>query len=311
MTRFRMRTFGSAIAAAIVAGLVLPASPAYALFHLMKVTEVFAGTTDQPAAQFVELQMYANDQRFVATNEVVIFDGSGAETGTFTFTSALQNGDSQSYVLIATPEAEALFGVRADLEMAPDIIAGGGKACFRGNDGALIDCASWGNYTGDDAGSGSPFNPPIGLVGGQSMTRTTSGGSDPSRLDEEDDTDDSAADFGSASPSPTNNAGDTAGVVTHDRSVTLGIKGARRMVASGRVTAEDDFEACFSEVPVRLQRKGSTRWTTVTATTTDTSGNYRVTTKDRTGTYRALAPELDPTEEHRCSKAVSPARKRR
>lgn len=311
MTHLHIRTFGSVIAAALVAGLLLPAPPAYALFHLMKVTEVFAGTTDQPAAQFVELQMYANDQRFIATHEVVIFDGSGTETGTFTFTSALQNGASQSYVLVATPEAEALFGVPADLEMTPEIVSGGGKACFRGNDGALIDCASWGTYTGDDAGSGTAFNQPIGLVGDQSMTRITSGGSDPSRLDEEDDTDDSAADFRSAPPSPTNNAGDTAGVVTHDRSVTLNITGARRMVTSGQVTAEDDFEACFSEVPVRLQRKGSTRWTTVTATTTDPSGNYRVATKDRTGTYRAIAPELDPTEEHRCSKAVSPARRRR
>ena len=310
MTRRRMRTAGSVVAAALVAGLLLP-EPAYALFHMMKVTEVFAGTTDQPAAQFVELQMYANDQRFVTTHEIVIFDSSGAETGRFTFTSALQNGASQSYVLIATPEAETLFGVPADLEMTPAMVAGGGKACFRGNDGALIDCASWGNYTGDDSDSGTPFNSPVGLVGDSSMTRTTSGGSNSSRLDEEDDTNDSAADFGSTSPSPTNNAGDAAGVVTHDRSVTLSLTGTRRVVATGKVTAEGDFEQCFSEVPVLLQRKSSRRWTTVERASTDASGNYRVATENRPGTYRTKAAQFSPADEHRCSEAVSPSRKRR
>ena len=296
---------------ACVAAALFPARPAYALFHLMKVTEVFAGTTEQPAAQFVELQMYADQQRFVATHEVVVFDSSGEESGTFTFTSALPNGASQSYVLVATPEAEALFGVTPDLEMTPELTAAGGKACFRGNDGALIDCASWGSYDGDDAGSGTPFNAPVGLIGDQSMTRLISGGSDPSALDEGDDTGDSAADFEFASPSPTNNAGDSAGVVTHDRSVTLALKGSRRLVASGKVTAEGDFEGCFSEVPVRLQKKSTSGWKTVESGSTDTAGNYRLVAKSRPGRYRTTAPELSPAEDHRCSAATSPVRRRR
>ena len=297
-------------AVACVAAALLPIRPAYALFHLMKVTEVFAGTTEQPAAQFVELQMYADQQRFVATHEVVVFDSSGEEAGTFTFTSALQNGASQSYVLVATPEAETLFGVTADLEMTPAIAAGGGKACFRGNDGALIDCASWGSYNGDDEGSGTPFNSPVGLIGDQSMTRRTSGGSDPSGLDEQDDTGDSAADFESASPSPTNNAGESAGVVSHDRSVTLALKGTRRLVATGKVTAEGDFEGCFSQVPVRLQRKTSGGWKAIQNGSTDDAGNYRLVARARSGRYRTVAPELTPAEDHRCLAATSPVRRR-
>ena len=298
------------VAAVVIASLLVPAPPAHALFHLMKVTEVFAGTTEQPSAQFVELQMYADNQRFVATHEVVVFDAAGTESGTFTFTSALPNGASQAYVLVATPEAETMFGVPADLEMAPEMAANGGKACFRDSSGGLIDCASWGNYTGDDADSGTPFNSPIGLVGGQSMTRDTSGGSDPAALDAEDDTGDSAADFQSADPSPTNNAGDAAGVTTHDRSVSLTIKGASRWIASGRVTAEGDFEQCFAGVSVRIQKRASGRWSTVTSTTTDAAGSYRKGIRAKAGAYRAKVPEIQPSEEHRCSKAVSPTRKR-
>lgn len=295
--------------ACAVAFVSLPVTPAHALFHLMKVTEVFAGTAEQPNAQFVELQMYADGQRFVATHEIVVFDASGAEAGTFTFTSPLANGASQSYVLIATAEAEALFGVPADLEMTPAMAGNGGRACFRDNQGDLIDCASWGNYTGDHADSGTPFNAPIGLVGGQSMTRKTTAGN-PNALDEADDTNNSSADFEFADPSPTNNAGDTAGVTSHDRTVTLTLKGRSRLVAIGKVTAEGDFEACFAEVPVRLQRRKSGRWVTVKESTTDGTGSYRVAAKDRPGTYRTKAPELEPSKEHRCNGATSPKRKR-
>ena len=304
------RRIAAVVVAPILFILFLPAPAAHALFHLMKVTEVFAGTTEQPTAQFVELQMYADQQRFVATHEIVVFDASGAESGTFTFTSALANGAAQSYVLIATPDAEAMFGVAPDLEMTPAMAANGGKSCFRDNSGGLIDCASWGNYTGDNAGSGTPFNSPLGLVGGQSMTRKTSGGTNPDGLDEQDDTGDSAADFEFADPSPTNNAGDTSGVTSHDRTVTLRLKGASRLVATGKVTADGDFEACFAEVPVELQRRRSGSWATIKESTTDTSGSYRITARDRPGTYRTKAPELEPSAEHRCREGLSPRRKR-
>lgn len=277
----------------------------------MLVTEVFAGTTEAPNAQFVELQMYSDQQRFVAGHEVVVFDSSGAEAGSFTFTTALANGASQSYVLIATPEAETLFGVSPDLEMTPEMATGGGQACFRdGTNGDLIDCASWGNYSGDPAASGTPFNSPLGLVGGQSMTRKTAGGDNPDGADAGDDTNNSASDFEAADPSPTNNAGDSAGVVSHDRTVTLALKGSSRLVATGKVSAEGDYEACFASVPVKLQRRSSGRWATVKSGATDDAGAYRIAANDRPGTYRTRAPELEPEAEHRCRDAVSPRRKR-
>lgn len=134
--------------------------------------------------------------------------------------------------------------------MDASIAGGGGKACFRSSGGELIDCASWGSYSGDDTGSGTPFNAPIGLTPDRSMTRDVSGGAN----------------------------------------------------------AEGDFEGCFAEAPVQIQRRGSGRFTTVKRTTTDAQGAYRVAMRNRPGTYRARAPELKPSEEHRCLAAVSPRR---
>jgi hypothetical protein len=90
--------------------LVATAGTAHALFHLMKIREVFAGTSAAPAAQFIELQMYAEDQRFLAGHEVAVFDAAGTEIQAFTFTSPVPNGADQSFVLVATEEAEAAFG---------------------------------------------------------------------------------------------------------------------------------------------------------------------------------------------------------
>ena len=308
--RLRSRSIArSLVVAALVGATLIPAPPAHALFHLMKVTEVFPGTSTRSAAQFIELQMYADNQRFLASHEVVVFDSSGTEVGTFTFTAAMQNGASQAYVLVATTEAEDEFGVPADLQMTPVITGGGGKACFRSSAGELIDCASWGGYSGDDTGSGTPFNSPLGLTPDRSMTRDVSGGDNPDGLDETDDTDDSAADFDAASPSPTNNAGATAGVTDHDRTVTLSLRSRAKLIATGRVTAEGDFEGCFAEVPVVIQRRSSGRFKNIKRTTTDGQGGYRAALRNRSGTYRAKAPELSPSEEHRCLAALSPRRK--
>jgi hypothetical protein len=137
------------------------------------------------------------------------------------------------------------------------------------------------------------------------MERVITGGSDPEALDEEDDTDDSEADFDLASPTPTNNEG--ASATAHERSVTLKLKG--ELTARGKVRAEDDFEACVQDVRVKVQRKGGRRWKTVKRTTTDSEGVYEVTMRDRPGKYRAMAPETSPSEDDRCLKATSPVRR--
>ena len=304
------RGLKSLLVLATMAAVTLPAPPAHALFHFMKVTEIFGGTAAQPTAQFIELQMFAANQRFLATHEVVVFDSAGIEAGSFTFTAPVSNGDNQAYVLVATPEAEEVFGVTADLEMTASITASGGKACFRGNDGTLIDCASWGSYSGDHEGSGTPFNSPIGLVADQSMERRTAGGDDENALDEKDDTDDSAEDFRFAAPSPTNNAGNAPPEQEgekHRRSISLRLSNGGE--ASGRVKVKDNFDRCRARVPVKIQRKANYGWKTIKSTRTDGNGRYQAGVGARPGRYRAKAKPVSRAGGHDCLVAVSPVRR--
>jgi hypothetical protein len=179
----------AAIAAAVVA-LGVAASPASADQHLMKIVEVFPGTAAQPDAQYIVLQMYQGGQNLVDTHDVVIFDANDVLVGSSTFTADLPNGINQSKILIATPEAEALFGVTADLAMTPSLTLGGGSVCFGRLGGFLwFDCFTWGNFT-DQAGN-SYFFPPnyrpaTGLTQGQAAVCDESRGVNPSSLDSSD-----------------------------------------------------------------------------------------------------------------------------
>lgn len=192
------------IALCVAAGFCV-ALPAQALQHFMKVREVYLGPMDDPAAQYINLQMYSALQNLVEGHSVQVFDATDTIIGTYTFPTHLVNGLDQAYILIASPEAEARFGVTADLLMTPDLQPAGGKLCF-----GAFDCFAWGNYVGDpdspDA-TGTPFNPAdeSGLPPGQAVRRDISAGN-PDALEDADDTGDSAADFAIADqPRPISN----------------------------------------------------------------------------------------------------------
>jgi cysteine-rich repeat protein len=187
---------------ALAAALLVTAGPARAAFHLMKVVEVFPGTTAAPAAQYVVLQMYAAGQNFVGGHSVFVFDASGLPVGAATFPGNVANGANQAKLLIATPEAQTLFGVTADLAMTASLPLAGGKVCFD-----VFDCVAWGGYapTGGDPAVGTPF--PDGLRPGEAIVRRLDIAGGAATLDAGDDTDDSAADWAVALPAPRNNAG--------------------------------------------------------------------------------------------------------
>lgn len=300
---------GTAVAV-LVAAFVF-ASPAQASFHEIRITEIFPGTSQVPEAQFVELQMYSPNQTQTTGQKVIIYDESGIELAAFTFPRDMPNGATQTHILVATPEAEDLFGVTSDLGMSDEIIPEGGKVCW-GTDGFLVDCASWGGYMGGDAPNGGqagpPFNPSQGLVLGQSMTRKTSGGTDPSGLDAADDTNNSANDFQFAAPTPQNNGpavepstsptATTPPVTQHDRIVSLKLSG--KLVASGKIDVEDDFAGCLSSAPVAIQKKSGRKFKTIKSTSTDRQGAYSVKVPNKPGTYRSKAKGFPATSTDNC-----------
>jgi hypothetical protein len=94
----------------------------------------------------------------------------------------------------------------------------------------------------------------------------------------------------------------------HARSITLRLR--RHLVAQGRVISNEDpaFTDCVASVPVRIQRRVSGPWRTVGRTTTTDTGAYKKRIKDRPGTYRSVAPPINPLP--LCFRANSPVRTR-
>lgn len=76
-------------------------------------------------------------------------------------------------------------------------------------------------------------------------------------------------------------------VTKHKRSVTLALK--KHLVASGTVKVKDGFNACRSNVTVKIQRLKNGAWTGVGSDKTAGNGDYKVNLKDKTGKYRAIA----------------------
>jgi hypothetical protein len=199
-------------AATAVAGLAVWAAPAQATFHLMKIREVYAGSAAAPSSQYVELQMWASGQNLVAEHTLRTYTAGGAATK-IVLPHDVSGGANQSTVLVATPQAEAQFGVAADAEMPAGLSPAGGAVCWE-----EIDCVTWGGFSGTTtAAAGTPAP---AIPDGMALRRKIMPGC-ATLLEPQDDTDDSVADFEAVSPGPRPNSvapteqvcggGDTAG----------------------------------------------------------------------------------------------------
>ena len=194
-----------------VAGLILVAAPAAADHHLMRIVQVYAGDATHPDAQYVVLQMCTGGQNVLINRDIGFFDAAGVAIGSpVVFPANLPSGNSQDRVFIATSSAVALFGVASDLRMPARILPVGGKLCFEPG-ASPVDCFGWGNYSAlPDATIGTPFDAGVGITPGDAEQRSLSiaGGSGTLECTTpNDDTDDSANDFGPTTPNPGNNAG--------------------------------------------------------------------------------------------------------
>lgn len=192
------------VCAALVGSALGIAPTARASHHLMQITEVFMGTGGAADAIFVELTTLSSSQNQVSGHNVVFQNAAGdaIETATFTTNPSDASGSGGS-ILVASTQAETLFGVTADLEFDPTGISeAGGKVCFNSTGGfGTIDCVSWGNYSGDSSETGNPFGPTEGIPSGASILRNEERGN-PDAYDSADDTDNSRRDFFMSSPFP-------------------------------------------------------------------------------------------------------------
>lgn len=215
----RIDILGAVVAVGL--GLLLVPS-AQATFHVVQIREVYPGSAANPLSEYVELQMWSGGENLVGGHFARAYDAAGAAVATSTFPADVPRGSNQSTMLLATPEAEAEFGIVADAPLAPagQLSPGGGAVCWEG-----IDCVSWGAFAGTlPSPTGAAAAPP-GIPDGMALRRSISRGCS-SLLDFADDRDRSAADFSLASPAPRPNS-----VVPSERhcpQTVLRLKPARR-----------------------------------------------------------------------------------
>lgn len=197
----RRRRILLATGVALLAAAALAPS-ACATFHLIKIREVYPGSAASLDSGYVELQMYSSGQDLVKGHALTVYDAEGSLTGTFTFTADVANAANQQMILVGDTGVQGTFGVAPDLVDAGLALAsGGGAVCWA----ATIDCVSWGAFTGSTASpSGSPADP-LGIPDGMALRRTIAPAC-PTLLQAGDDSDDSATDFGDATPAPRPNS---------------------------------------------------------------------------------------------------------
>ena len=202
MIRLRSTLIGSTALA-----LALTTLSAEAAFHFMKVVQFFPGSTAAPNAQYVMLQMYFGGQNQVGGHQVTLYNSAGVLIGTAQFPSMVPNGADQDTILVGSAESNAFFNVTADLTFPVALPLAGGMVCF---DAIPWDCVAWGAFTGNAPGGsgttvGTPFAQATGLRRNEAVKRDLGN----TTLEASDDTDNSAADFDPALPSPRNNARST------------------------------------------------------------------------------------------------------
>jgi hypothetical protein len=192
-----------ALLATLTLGLcLLPAAPALATFHLMQVREVYPGSAASPDAEYVELQMWSAGQNLVGGHILRSYEANGTPLATSTFPGNLPNSANQGTMLLATPQAEAEFGVVADAPLSPagQLSPAGGAVCWE-----AIDCVAWGSFSGSlPSPAGSPAAP-AGIPDGMTLRRSLGRGC-AAALDPADDSDQSGADFEAVFPSPRPNS---------------------------------------------------------------------------------------------------------
>jgi hypothetical protein len=196
----RRRIRGGALLALCLS--TLHVAPAAATFHLIQVREIYPGSAANPDAEYVELQMWSSGQNFVDGHFLRSYDAGGGVIATSTFTANVAGGANQSTLVLATPQAEAQFGIAGDAALAPagQLSPTGGAVCWE-----TIDCVAWGSFSGalpSPAGSSASAS---GISDGMALRRSIARGC-ATLLDSADDTNQSLTDLEAVFPAPRPNS---------------------------------------------------------------------------------------------------------
>ena len=189
-------------AVSALAVLATAAPTASATFHEVKLREVYPGSAASPAAKYVELQAWSSGQNHVGGHFVRTYDATGSAVATSPFPADVPQGANQMTMVLATPEAEAAFGIVADAPLSPSgqLSPAGGAVCWE-----TIDCVAWGAFSGSlPSPAGGPAAPG-GIPDGMALRRSIDANC-ATALDPTDDHDNSLTDFAAVFPTPRPNS---------------------------------------------------------------------------------------------------------
>jgi hypothetical protein len=193
-----MRAKPVAVLAIAAASLAVGVPAASATFHEMQIREVYPGSLLN--SEYVELQMWAPGQNLVGGHKLTTYGPTGTLTSTDTFPANVTGAANQSTLVLATPAAEAQFGIVADapLPAADQLLAAAGAVCWES-----LDCVSWGSFSG--ALPSPAGTPAVAIPDGMALRRTIAPGC-ATLLEPGDDHNNSAADFVPVAPGPRPNS---------------------------------------------------------------------------------------------------------
>ncbi len=151
---------------AIVLGWAAPAAAGPSGFRLSELAT--ASSTGDPAARYVELEATSEGCVFPST-EVVAYGADGTALGRASPFAATTCFAAGTFLLLATPAAQAAFMTGADSALVPALPGASGQLCLVSST-TRYDCVRWGTISvpvhdlfapGDDT---SALRPPGGLA---------------------------------------------------------------------------------------------------------------------------------------------------
>jgi hypothetical protein len=130
----------------VVVAMVVAAAPARAAVSDWRLSEVLpASAGDDPAIRYIELYTAAGACWF-ATTRLAAYDGAGASLGVVAPFVQTTCFGPDTYLLIATPVAQAAFSVTAESGTVPPLPRTAGQLCLVSS-ATPYDCVRWGAVT--------------------------------------------------------------------------------------------------------------------------------------------------------------------
>jgi len=153
-------------------------TPADAAFHLNEITKVMVGLNGNNTIQAVELKMLGAGENLVAGISVKVYDAAGTQVDSLgSFSASVPAGIAGRFILCATENFSATFGITPDLLIKPGLLVGTGQVSFE-KPTCFVNAIAYGSVTTPKNGTTSA--PALPTDGATILVRTIDDGTIPS-----------------------------------------------------------------------------------------------------------------------------------